>query len=521
MFRWTPIVAACTAAVLISMPAPRTAFAADVHSPIGWQVASTDAEVDRAFALARRAGKPVFLYWGAVWCPPCNQVKATLFPRPDFVERSRNFIPVYVDGDKPGAQKVAARFKVTGYPTMVLFKPDGSEITRLPGEVDPERYLLTLDAGLNADVSVKELAGRGLAHQALTPAQWHLLAYYSWDTDDQVVFKDAELAARLDELSSAAPAQLQDVKDRLLLKAIATRAKDEGKGVDDKTRAADRLAVEKVLANAEAAKEQHDLVVYFAEPIVKYLAPSVDARPELARKWEATLQRLLADGSLSRVDVVGALDARVALWKVIGKSDALTPQQQDAVRADVMRLVAQTTDRYERQAVVPDAADVLASAGLLKESDEVLKAELPRAVAPYYHMLVLAANAKKRGDAKDALRWYEQAWKRSEGPATRIQWGAGYVGRIVELTPGDVARVSSAAGSLVSSLEPKDETFFERNQRSLQKMAKRLVAWQGTDPARVQAVGRVKQQLAKTCAKLPKGNAGRTNCEAVFTVAGA
>src|SRR5689334_4158184 len=113
---------------------------------IAWQVASSDAEVDKAFALAKQSGKPVFLYWGAVWCPPCNQVKATLFSRPDFVERSRAFVPVYVDGDKPGAQKVAARFKVSGYPTMILFKPDGTEVTRLPGEVDPERYLLTLTA---------------------------------------------------------------------------------------------------------------------------------------------------------------------------------------------------------------------------------------------------------------------------------------------------------------------------------------------------------------------------------------
>ena len=81
--------------------------------------------------------KPVFLYWGAVWCPPCNQVKATLFNRQDFIERSRAFVPVYVDGDSPGAQKLGARFHVSGYPTMLLFSADGTEVTRLPGEVEP------------------------------------------------------------------------------------------------------------------------------------------------------------------------------------------------------------------------------------------------------------------------------------------------------------------------------------------------------------------------------------------------
>ena len=92
---------------------------------IAWRQAANDAEVDAAFASARSENKPVFVYWGAKWCPPCNQVKATLFNRQDFIERSRAFVPVYVDGDSPGAQKIGARFKVSGYPTMVLFTPAG------------------------------------------------------------------------------------------------------------------------------------------------------------------------------------------------------------------------------------------------------------------------------------------------------------------------------------------------------------------------------------------------------------
>ena len=145
---FTPIMLA--AALLLAPLVP--AAAATPAGRVAWVTAASDAEVDRAFATAKAEGKPVFLYWGAVWCPPCNQVKATLFNRPDFVERSRAFVPVYVDGDKAGAQKVASRFKVSGYPTMVLFKPDGTEVTRLPGEVDPERYLLTLTAGMDAGV---------------------------------------------------------------------------------------------------------------------------------------------------------------------------------------------------------------------------------------------------------------------------------------------------------------------------------------------------------------------------------
>jgi thioredoxin-related protein len=517
-FRWPSVAAACFSFSVLLQPMAAAAKAPDGRSGIAWQVASSDAEVDRAFALAKQSGKPVFLYWGAVWCPPCNQVKATLFSRPDFIERSRAFVPVYVDGDKPGAQKVASRFKVSGYPTMILFKPDGSEITRLPGEVDPQRYLLTLTSALGAQMPVKELVQRALGKQSLTPEQWRLLAFYSWETDQQQLVKSADLPQRLSELAAAVPANLPLVRDRLAFKAVYARADAAGdkKAGDAAALDADRRTVDRTLAAGPGSEELADLVFYYAEPVVKYLAPEGKERVALAQRWEQALNRQLAAQAVAPSVRIDALDTRVALWK-FQEGDPLSAAHREQVQRDVAQIVTQTTDRYERQAVVPSAAHVLTAAGLIDESDKLLKAELPRAVAPYYHMLGLAGNAKKRGDAKAALQWYEQAWKKSEGPATRLQWGASYVNNIVELTPTDMNRVSAAAGAVIANLEPKSETFFERNERSLQKMAKKLRAWQANDGARAKAVARLKEQLAQTCAKLPAKEPGRANCEAVFS----
>lgn len=513
-----PRLKAVVAASLILMAplalAPASAAVPTTKGGIQWVAASSDAEVDKAFAMAKQSGKPVFLYWGAVWCPPCNQVKATLFSRADFVERSRAFIPVYVDGDKPGAQKVASRFKVSGYPTMILFRPDGSEVTRLPGEVDPERYLLTLAGGMNAQVPVKDLVQRGLSRQPLTPEQWRLLAYYSWDTDEQQVLKTSELAKSLSDLSAAAPADLGQVKDRLMMKAIAARAK--ASNVDKAVVDADRAFIQRVLANADEARALGELLIYYAGPAVKYAETAPEARAALATKWDAALARMLEAGTLSRGDQMDAWDSRVEMWKHIDRTEKLSRERQQVVAKEVAKVVTQTTDKFERQAVVPSAAGVLTAAGLFEESDAMLKAELSRAVAPYYHMLGLASNAKKRGDKAVALQWYEQAWKKSEGPATRIQWGSTYVREIADLAPNDVARMSSAVSSIFSGLEPKGETFFERNQRSLQRIAKKLGDWQGSDPTRQQVVAKAKAQLAQTCSKVPAKDAGRANCEAVF-----
>ncbi|MEO8526441.1 MAG: thioredoxin family protein, partial [Caldimonas sp.] len=80
--------------VAVTTPAAITVAAVPDHADTGiaWKQAASDADVDAAFAIARAETKPVFVYWGAKWCPPCNQVKATLFNRQDFIERSRAFV---------------------------------------------------------------------------------------------------------------------------------------------------------------------------------------------------------------------------------------------------------------------------------------------------------------------------------------------------------------------------------------------------------------------------------------------
>ena len=506
---------ACAIALGAGMDAALAGPAATGGShAIAWQVVAAPADVDKAFALARSSGKPVFLYWGAVWCPPCNQVKATLFARPDFVERSRAFVPVYVDGDKAGAQKVAARFKVSGYPTMIVFKPDGTEVTRLPGEVDPERYLMAMSAGLNAQVPVKELVQRALARQALTSEQWHLLAFYSWDTDEQQLVAASQLPERLEQLAAATPPGFPDVRNRLAFKSLAARAEADSPG-DPATVSAGRSLAERVLTDEAATGQLADIVVGQGEALVKYLAPDPAPRRELAGHWDRALARLIQSG-LSNSDLVDALDTRVAMWKFIDGSQELAPARRAEVMREVATIVARTTDRYERQAVVPGAAHTLTDAGLVDESDELLKFELPRAVAPYYHMLGLAGNAKKRNDPKAALAWYEQAWRTSQGEATRIQWGANYVGRVAELTPDDVARVDRAANSLIAQLKPRSDTFYERNVRTLTRMVGRLRQWQGTKPDRIRVVEKLEQRFGHTCAQLPARDEGRANCEKVF-----
>ena len=104
----------CATALLHLAPGAALAKSGPPSSNVAWLSAAADADIDRAFTQARGEKKPVLLYWGATWCPPCNQLKATLFNRQEFAALSKNFVAVNVDGDLPGAQKLGRRFKVSG-----------------------------------------------------------------------------------------------------------------------------------------------------------------------------------------------------------------------------------------------------------------------------------------------------------------------------------------------------------------------------------------------------------------------
>jgi thioredoxin-related protein len=472
-------------------------------------------DADAAFAYAKKHNKPLFLYWGAVWCPPCNQVKATVFNRQGFIERSRFFVPVHIDGDSPGAQKLGARFKVRGYPTMILFQPDGSEITRLPGEVDSERYLQVLELGMNAGHSVKDTLRVALADGSkLTADDWRLLAYYSWDTDEQQMINPKELPATLQKLAAACPPG--DTAIHLGLSALVAAATAEPADAPATDKAAANALLLRVLGDARLARDNMDILTNYAGEIASYVtAAGSPERLKLDATFGAALEKLADDVTLSKADRLSAIDAKVALARLDTPQGALAPALLDEVKQRVAAADKATTDPYERQSVISNAGHALSDAGLIAESDTLLKAELKRSHSPYYFMLSLAANAKKRGDNADALNWYEQAYSAAKGPATRLQWGANYLTNLIELAPDDDRRIEKTADSIIGELAGTQNAFYERNRTALEKIGHKMTAWNsgGKHDAVFQ---HVHQEFHGVCDKLPVNDPQKATCQAVM-----
>ncbi|OHX19105.1 thioredoxin family protein [Chromobacterium sphagni] len=473
---------------------------------IGWQ----KGDVPAAFAKARSENRPVFLYWGAVWCPPCNQVKATIFNRPDFIAATRQFVPVYLDGDSANAQQLGEQFKVRGYPTMILFRPDGTEITRLPGEVDPERYLRTLQLGLVTVKPVKSLLADALAGKPLAADDWQLLADYAWDVDQGQIIPEKDVTATLAKLARQVPAAQTATATRLQLKAIAALAGEKDAPTFDRGQA--RAQLLKVLADDKLSRANADIVIYAAGDAIKLLGDDKAEHRALWTAWNKRLSVLESDATLSWGDRLGATAALLALYKQEHAKQPLPALLLADVRSQVAAADKASANPYQRQAVITAAGELLADAGLLDESDKLLLAELKTSHAPYYHMLILASNAKERGDKAAALGWYEQAYRASEGQATRLQWGASYVSNAVELAPQDAGRIEKAASEVFADAGRSSSAFYERSRRSLEKVASRLKAW-NQDQKHAGEIGRLAGQLSGVCEKLPAGDAQKPVCD--------
>jgi thiol:disulfide interchange protein len=127
-------------------------------TPAGW---TTDLE--KAFEKAKAEKKSVLVeFTGSDWCPPCIAMRKNVFTKKEFVdEASKKFVLVELDfpnSDKTVKEKnqpYAEKYNIEGFPTVILFTPEGKEFTRFFASEFPKTDLFLKH--LEASLEKKEL----------------------------------------------------------------------------------------------------------------------------------------------------------------------------------------------------------------------------------------------------------------------------------------------------------------------------------------------------------------------------
>ncbi len=504
-------------------PAPKAAEEVDlasVHADapgIAW----FKGDVEAAFASAKVSNKPVLLYWGAQWCPPCKQLKSAVFNRPDFIEKSKMFVAVYLDGDLPDAQKWGDEFRVTGYPTVVVFKPDGTEITRIAGNMDLTLYAGVLDNALGDVRPVKdviELAVKGEAPLAADDCR--RLAYHAFGLEDEGVFPPAKLQLAFENAAHTCPADLTRERARLHIRA-AEQAVQQQKDVLKSGGKADKaltVAIVRVnellankplaLANADALRGLRTEFFLAARQTLPQLAPT------LRERWMAIADAATANPEFAPVDQLAAQLMKITAAKAYAADGKVPTDVRSVALATADKMLAVKQEPYVRAGVVNSAINIYIALDDLQRARDLLALEATTSNTPYYYLGDLADVEEQLGNIDRSVELLAEAYAKAKGPASRFQWGYNYLDGLLRMKPDDLATIEKVGAQVIAELDGPNR-IHRRTLSRLNKLDAKLTEW-STTAARGTVADHLRASVTRACEK-SSGKGG--NCVTVASAA--
>lgn len=95
-------------------------------------------DYNTAKAAAEKSGKTMIVDFYTDWCRWCDSLDANTYPDSLVISLTANNIFVKVNAEKDTA--LAQQYGISGYPTIIIAKPDGAEIDRIWGYLPPTEF---------------------------------------------------------------------------------------------------------------------------------------------------------------------------------------------------------------------------------------------------------------------------------------------------------------------------------------------------------------------------------------------
>lgn len=481
-----------------------------------------DGSVDEAFALAKAEGKPVLLYWGAVWCPPCVQLKATIFKERDFIEKTDLFVPVYLDGDTERAQSYGEKFTVRGYPTLIIFNPEAEEVTRIPGGMNLERYSDVLDLALNNIQPAKTLLASILDDgYAPTEQELSLLAHYSWGQDAGLALGERDPADVFDKLSDVTPSELIEIKSRFeaeYMDTFSAEMTEEDKPIAEEVKDDIYGRLVELLEDHDNSRANLYFVPYSVGGIIENITEDGSENRETIKNiWFERLAALHGDTSLNKAERMRLFAGEIRFAK-LGDGE-VTEDLKSRIRDSISEERASAKDAYESIIVTNASFGLLLDTNQNELAGEILTKELETSDTGYYWMVDLAHLAEEAGQTDEAVKWLRLAYEDADGFATRAQWGSYYVNGLTGMKGDDIALVEKTVSTIFDEMEAQTDYMHARNKGAFKRIGRSLNEWTGGDEIaqeRIDARARLVERFDAMCESQVEEADALTECKAML-----
>lgn len=375
---------------------------------------------DQAFTEAQREKKLVFLYWGAIWCPPCNELKAQVFSQPRFAELMQNFVPVYLDGDSEDAQIWGERLQASGYPTVLVLTSDKKEVFRLNSSISVDEFSEAITS-LMAESQAFEKAVQNVESGKAGPRDYQVLAFASWDSLPDDPWTSAKKIALLEKAAKTSPADMKKEKALLAGTYLGLLSGEKEKTVSDKDL---DFAFQAIFKDESTVWASRAFINYAAESLVPWLGWKAKSKPyqELKAQWLAAAALIQANPKASVDTRLWTVNPEITFYLYEHPNQKVNADLKIKVEKAVARADADAKSEFDRHAAISGAAYLLRQVGSHEEARRLLEAEVKRTNTPWYYYGSLSALESELKNEAAAQKWSALARETVKGRASKIQW---------------------------------------------------------------------------------------------------